>query len=126
MIKLVFIVIIFGVIILYLRSINSDFTAIATIAASVIILSYTLDYVLITFEFFNNIIELTGINENLYIIIFKITGIGYLVEFGAGLLRDFGLNSLSDKLVFLGKFIILSVSMPILYAIFNLLTGLLG
>ena len=60
-----------------------------------------------------------------YKIIFKITAISYLVEFGAGIIDDFGLKSLSDKLVFVGKVVIFCMSMPIIYAVFNLLLGII-
>ena len=69
---------------------------------------------------------MTGVDGSLFSIIFKITAIGYLVEFGAGTIEDFGLKSLADKLVFAGKIIILGISMPVIYAVFNLLKGLTG
>ena len=40
-------------------------------------------------------------------VILKMVGIGYLVEFSAGILNDFGQNSLADKLVFCGKIVVL-------------------
>jgi stage III sporulation protein AD len=125
MIKIVAITLIFACIIIYLRSINSELALLATVGASVIILTYVVSYLSQTVEFFNKIIELTGIDKGLYKIIFKITAIGYLVEFGATTLSDFGLNSLSNKLLFVGKIVIFSVSLPIIYAVFNLLIGLL-
>ena len=47
------------------------------------------------------------------------------MEFAAGAIEDFGLKSLSDKLVLIGKLIIIGVSMPVIYAVINLVTGLL-
>ena len=58
-------------------------------------------------------------------IIFKVVAIGYLVEFGAETINDLGLKSLSDKLIFIGKLAIFSVSLPVLYAIFNVLSRLI-
>ena len=124
MVKLIAVAIVCALIIVYLRSINSEFALIATVGASIIIISFALDYVVQTFEFINQLVEYSGIDKDLYFIIFKITAIAYLVEFGAGTIRDFGLNSLADKLVFVGKIIILSMSLPIIYAVFNLFLGL--
>jgi stage III sporulation protein AD len=59
------------------------------------------------------------------VIIFKVTAIGYIVDFSASTIRDFGLNSLADKVVFVGKLIIFSLSMPIIYGVLNLLVGVL-
>ena len=124
MVKLIAVAITCALIIVYLRSVNSEFALIATVGAGVIIITFVLDYVLQTFEFINQLVEYSGIDKDLYFIIFKITAIAYLVEFGASSIRDFGLNSLADKLVFAGKIIILTMSLPIIYAVFNLFLGL--
>ncbi len=125
MAKIVSIAIIASILILYLKNINSEFYLLAIIASGVILLSMAFDYLVLTFEFFNKLIELTGINKEYYQIIFKITGIGYMIEFAAGTISDFGVNGIADKLVFVGKIVIFSLSLPILYAVINLLTGIL-
>lgn len=125
MIKIVAISMICACIIIYLRSVNSELTLLATIGAGIIILSFVFQYVENALNFFNKITELTGLDKNLYSIIFKITAIGYLVDFGAGTLTDFGLTSLAGKLQLVGKIAIFSVSIPIFYALINLLSSLL-
>jgi len=125
MIKIVFIAIICAIIIVYLKSTNSELALLATIGASIIVIFFTIDYLAETYDFLNKLISLTGVDNELYVIIFKITAIGYLIEFGASIIEDFGVKSLADKLVFAGKLIIFSISLPILYAVFNLLIGLL-
>ena len=109
----------------YLKNINSDLFQLALVASGIILISSIFSYLNEIFDFFNEIVRLTGIESSLYKIIFKITAIGYLVEFGAGTIEDLGLKSLADKLVFCGKIVIFSVSLPILYAVFNLLTKIL-
>ncbi len=126
MIKIVAVAIICAILILYLKSIHSDLALPATIGAGIIIIYLSFSYVAQTFEFFSSLINMTGVDGSLFSIIFKITAIGYLVEFGAGTIEDFGLKSLADKLVFAGKIIILGISMPVIYAVFNLLKGLTG
>lgn len=125
MVKIVISCIIAGILILYLVKINSEMAIVASIVTGILIITYSLNYLSGIIDFFNMVIDKSGIDIGLYKIIFKITAIGYLVEFGAGLLSDFNLNNLADKLVLLGKILILSSSMPILYAIFNLIYGLI-
>ncbi len=125
MVKLVVLVLIFAVIITFLKNINSELALIASIVAGIIIISFALDYISDTFNIFNQLVELSAIDKDLFIIILKITGIGYLVEFAADTVSDFGLKNLADKLVFVGKIMIFSISLPIFYAIINLLTRLL-
>ena len=125
MVKIVSIAIIASIIIVYLKSINSEFYLLAIIASGIILLSMAFDYLVLTFEFFNRLIELTGVSREFYQIIFKITGIGYMIEFATGTISDFGVNGMAEKLVFVGKIIIFSLSLPIIYAVINLLTGML-
>lgn len=125
MIKIVTIALLSAILITYLKSINSEYSLLATIGASIIITFCALDYISNSFTLINQLIELSGVDKDLYKIIFKITAIAYLVEFGAGTIEDFGLKSIADKLVFTGKIMIFIISMPIIYAVFNLFTTLI-
>lgn len=125
MIKVISIVLICALLVVYLKSINSEMYFIALLGAGIIVLSISFEYVSRLFNFFNYLVDFTGIDKDFYLIIFKTVAIGYLVEFGAGTVTDMGLKSLADKLVFVGKLAIFSISLPILYAIFNLLLRLI-
>lgn len=125
MVKIVAITLVFACLIVYLRSVNSEFVLLATVAAGIVIIFYALQYMSSFLTFFNDIIEKTGVNKELFIVIFKIISIAYLVEFGVDILVDFGLKSLADKLSLVGKLTIFTVSLPIIYAVLNLIKGLL-
>ena len=117
--------IICAVIIIYLKNTNSELSLLATVGSGIILIFLVFGYISDTFILINSIIDRTGINRELYIVIFKITAIGYIIEFASDAVLDFGLKSLADKLIFAGKILILSVSMPIIYAVFNLIQGIL-
>ena len=125
MIKIVLIAFVCAALVLYLKSVNSELALLATIGAGIIILFVSVSYLSSVFDFINNLVSLSKIKPEYYNIIFKITAIGYLAEFSADTLQDFGLKSISDKLVFVGKIIIFCMSMPIIYAVFNLLLGII-
>ena len=125
MIEIVLLSIVCAMLTIYLKSVNSDLFQLSLVASGILIISSVFTYLSDSYDFFSYVISLTGIEEGLYKIIFKITAIGYLVEFGAGMIEDMGLKSLADKLTFCGKIIIFSVSLPVLYAVFNLLTQIL-
>ncbi len=125
MVKIVAVCILFAIIIVFLRNINSDLTILVAIMSGIIMLYMSIDYLQYTFEFFSSVINLISVDAELIKVVFKVTTIGYLVEFGAGIIEDFGLKSLSDKLVFVGKLAMLCVSLPVIYAFFNLIMELL-
>lgn len=125
MIKIVACAIVCVFILTYLKTINSEFFSVAVLGAGVIITALGIDYLTETVEFIQKLIDSSGINAKYFSVILKITGIAYVVEFGAGIIEDLGLKSISDKLVFVGKTAIFVASMPIIYAVFNLFSELL-
>ena len=106
---------------LLLRSSKPELSFAITIAGSVIILIFALELAADTFGIFAELGERTGIDNELIKVVIKIVAIGYLVEFAAGIVEDFGSKSIADKLVFAGKVIIFSVSLPILRAMVSLI-----
>lgn len=108
-----------------LRSTKPELSFAVTVAGCVIILIFSLDILWSTFGIFEQIGEQTGIDNSLIRIILKIIAIGYLVEFAAGVVEDFGSKSVADKLVFAGKVIIFTVSVPIIQTLVALVGSFL-
>jgi len=124
MLQIISVSLVCAVIVVYLKNINNELAILSSIMSGIIILNMVFSYLGGAVSFFNKIIDIAGLDSDLYKIIFKITAIGYIVEFSAGTLEDFGLKNLSNKLIFAGKVIILSTSLPIIYAIFEVFTKL--
>ena len=102
------------------RPIRSDFAVIIAIVGGLIILFLVVNYLSSVFETFRNIIGITGLNSSLYTLLLKIIGIGYLVEFTAGICSDTGNSSLGDKVLLGGKIIILVMALPIITNILHI------
>lgn len=107
---------------LLLRGSKPELAFAVTIAGSVIVLIFSLELLSSAFGIFAEIGDRTGIDASLIKVILKIVAIGYLVEFAAGVVEDFGSKSIADKLVFAGKVVIFSVSVPVIRA----MVGLIG
>ena len=58
-------------------------------------------------------------------ILLKIVGVGYLTEFGAGILQDFGSNAVADKVILGGKLTIVLLSLPIIQSLLELIRSFL-
>ena len=110
---------------LFLRGSKPELSFAVTIAGAVIILLFVLDLLADSFRLFEDIADRTGIDQSLVKIIITIVAIGYLVEFSAGVVEDFGSKSIADKLVFAGKVIIFAVSVPILQSMLTLIGNFL-
>ena len=124
MLQLVGIALVGGIITVYLKTINPELAMMSLICTGIIIVVTAFTYLSETFDLFRKIAEISNVDQTLLKIIIKIVGIGYVIEFAAGILEDFGVKSIADKLVFAGKIIILTVSVPIFSALINILVGL--
>lgn len=110
---------------LFLRGTKPELSFAVTIAGAVIILLFIIDMLASSFQIFGEIAEKTGIDDSLVKIVVKIVAIGYLVEFSAGVIEDFGSKSIADKLILAGKVIIFAVSVPIIRSMLELIGGFL-
>lgn len=110
---------------LLLKGTKPELAFAVTIAGAVIVLIFSLDLLAATFGIFAEIGEKTGIDSALIRIIIKIVAIGYLVEFAAGVVEDFGSKSIADKLIFAGQVVIFSVSVPVIRTMVSLIGSFL-
>lgn len=66
-----------------------------------------------------------GIDNRIFSLLVKIIGIGYVTDFSAGVIEDTGSKSLADKVVLAGKIIIMTLALPVVVKLFDLIAGLL-
>ena len=110
---------------LFLKGTKPELSFAVTVAGAALILIFIADMLSETLNVFSELGEKTGIDNSLVRIIVKIVAIGYLVEFSAGVVEDFGSKSIADKLVLAGKVIIFAVSLPIIKSLLTLIDGFL-
>ncbi len=110
---------------LILKETKPELAFAVTIAGSIILLLFVFELFKDSISIFGKIADVTGIDSSLVKILLKMVGIGYLVEFSAGILTDFGQASLADKLTFCGKIIILILAIPIIESVLKLIISLL-
>ena len=123
--KIIAIALITCVATLIVKPVRPDFAVFISIVGGIIILFMLVSYLSSIFDVFNEIFNLTNINSSIYSIIFKIIGIGYLVEFTASICADTGNNSLGDKVLLGGKIIILVMALPIITSILEIVMEIL-
>ena len=123
--KIVALGILICIVIIIVKQIKPEFAILVLIAGSVVMLCYLFNYFTNILGVFDKIISKTGINAELFAIILKIVGIGYLIEFAANICADSGNPAIADKIVLGGKLMILTVSMPIITNLLNIIAELL-
>ncbi len=126
MLKIIGVAFVTSITAILLKSTKPELSFAVTITGILVILLFLLDAIKGTLTAFNTLAEKTGIDNGLIRLLLKIVGVGYLTEFGAGIVNDFGCSSLADKIVLGGKLTIVALSLPILYSLLGMVNGFLA
>ena len=110
---------------LILRETRADMAIAVTLAGGVVILLMVLDKVVGIFTVFETLMQRAGIDNRIFALLVKIIGIGYVTDFSAGVIEDTGSKLLADKVVLAGKIIIMTLALPVVVKLFDLIAGLL-
>ena len=111
---------------LLLKSTKPELSFAVTVTGIIVILLFIIDALKSTLQIFSAISQLTGIDNGLIKILLKIVGVGYITEFGAGILNDFGSSSVADKVTLGGKIAIVVLSFPVIENLLALVKGFLS
>ena len=122
--KVVGFAIISVILIVLLKEERKDIALVLMIVSGVIIMFFALSKITPIIDMLNSLINSSGISKDFLVIILKITGIAYIVEFGRNICVDAGQTAIATKLELAGKIIIVSLSLPLIASLVNVLTGL--
>ncbi len=125
LIKVIVLGLVLSIITVLMKSIKPEYSLICVIVGSIILVMYILSGVQSIFDYFSEIVSKTGIDNVMFKTLLKIIGVGYLVEFSAGVCIDSGNSSVADKIVLAGKVLIFSLSIPIISNLFNMIMDLI-
>jgi len=95
------------------------------VAGSILIFIYIINLLEQVFDVFNYILESTNINGEMFAILLKIVGVGYITEFSANLCIDSGNSAIASKLQLAGKLVIFVLAIPIITTLIDMIVGLL-
>jgi stage III sporulation protein AD len=109
---------------IYLKSNGSELAGLTIIATSVLLIISVLGYVVSAISFFSEMASKTGISSEVFILVIKIIAISYLADFTTSICEDMGAKSIGDKVSFASKIIIFTISSPIIFTLFDVISSL--
>lgn len=124
-IKIIGIGLISLIIIIILKQYKPEFTIYVSIIAGVLIITLCLDRLTGIINILTTLSSRTGINSEYLGILLKITGIAILTEFAVSICNDAGESAIATKIDLGGKIIIISISIPIIVALLELIVKIL-
>ena len=111
---------------LVLRSHKSELVPLCITAGGILMLLVALDYLTESLSLIKQFSQAAGIDSSLVRTIFKIVGIGYVIELTASSVKDLGFESVADKLILCGRLVIFIVSVPVLKTLYDVIASLIG
>jgi len=112
-----------GVIIV--KQIKPEIAIFVGLAGSIIIFLYLINLLEQVFDLFNYILDATNINGEMFAILLKIVGVGYITEISANICADSGNNAVASKVQLAGKLVIFVLAIPIITNLVEMITELL-
>lgn len=109
-----------------LKATKPELAFAVTVTGTIVCLLFLLDLLQNSLGVLSAIVSMTGIENGLVRILLKIVGVGYLTEFSAGILNDFGSAAIADKVTLGGKLAIVVLSLPILESLLTIMKGFLA
>ena len=104
---------------------NADFSVVATVVAGIILLVSIVGYFTDIIDRFEQIVNLTGINDDIFSVVLKVVGLSYITQFSSDICKDFGVGSIAQKVELAGKIAIFTVALPIVSGMINMVMELL-
>ncbi len=111
---------------LILKSHKSELVPLCLTAGGVITFLYCFDYLSESVAFIKSFTEGAGIDSQIIRTVFKVMGIGFIIELTASSIKDLGFQGVADKLVLCGKIILFVVAVPILSATYKVIVSLVN
>ena len=109
------------IILIIVRQYRPEFTIYISLIAGAIIFFMVLDKLSAIISMLTTLSRKSGINAEYLSILLKITGIAILTEFAVSICKDSGENAIASKVDFGGKIIVISMSIPIISALLELI-----
>ena len=121
-VKIVVIGIVSTILVVILKEHKKEYAILLSIVAGVMLLLLTLSKI----EPIISLIQKLSLNipiDNSYILlILKVIGISYLIEFGKDICIDAGESSIANKIEIAGKVIIVGISIPAITSVLEIIT----
>lgn len=113
------------IIIIVIKQYRPEFAIYVSIITGVLIILFSVDKLSSIINILTSLSNKTGLNSQYLEILLKITGIAILTEFAVAICNDAGESAIATKVDFGGKIIIISLSIPIIVALLELIIKIL-
>ena len=113
------------ILIIVIKQYRPEFAIYISIIAGIIILFFAMDKLTNIINLLKDICNQAGVNNKYLGILIKMTGIAFLAEFAISICKDAGESSLASKVELGSKAIVISMSIPIIHNLLEIILDLI-
>lgn len=113
------------ILIIIIKQYRPEFAVYISIITGIIIFFMIMDKFYGIINLLQSISEKTAINNKFLGLLLKITGIAFLTEFAVSICKDSGESAIASKIEIASKIIIITMSIPIITSLLDLLLKIL-
>lgn len=124
-IKIIAIALVAVVLIILLKQYKPEFALYISLLTGILILMLVMDKLTGIIQLIESISNKANINNQFIAILIKITGIAFLSEFAVSICKDAGETAISNKIEIGTKIIIISMSIPIISSLLEIVLKIL-
>lgn len=124
-IKIIGIALIALIIIILLKQYKPEFAIYISLLTGVLILILVMDQLTGIINLIQSVANKASINSEFLTLLIKITGIAFLAEFAVSICKDAGEGAIASKIELGSKIIIISMSIPIISSLLELIIKIL-
>ena len=123
--KIIGLALIITVAVIVVKQTKPELAMLVGVAGSVLLFFYIIDLLEQVFGIFSYVLESTNLDSELFIILLKIVGVGYLTEFSANICADSGNSAIASKILLAGKLVIFVLAIPIIKTLIDIIVGIM-
>jgi len=124
-IKIIGIALVALIIIVLLKQYKPEYTIYISLLAGALIILLVMDKLTGIINLLQSLANKTSINSTFLLLLIKITGIAFLSEFAVSICKDSGEAAIANKIEIGTKIIIISMSIPIITSLLEIILKLL-
>lgn len=113
------------ILIVVIKQYRPEFAIYISIIAGIIIFFFAMDKLTNIINLLKDICNQAGVNNKYLGILIKMTGIAFLAEFAISICKDAGESSLASKVELGSKAIVISMSIPIIHNLLEIILNLM-
>ena len=113
------------IIIVIIKQYKPEFAMYISLIAGVLIIFLVMDKLTGIIDLLRSISEKANVNSEFLLLLLKITGIAFLAEFAVSVCKDSGESAIASKIEIGSKIIIISLSIPIVSSLLELIIKIL-